>query len=92
MAAHKNSGVSNGPNSRFHAHSAFKLHGVHIRLLQEAHRVIDGIFIGDLVGSEGHVAHDEGIGGPAADSLAVADAVLHCDGNGPLVAEGDHAK
>ncbi len=92
MAAHQHPRVGHGLDPGLHPDAALELDGVHVRFLEEAHGVLHGLLVGDLVGTEGHVTHDEGVRRAAAHGLAVADAVFHGHGDGPLVPQGDHAQ
>ena len=56
---------------------ALELHGVRAAFLQKAAGVAHRVFHAHLVGEEGHVAHDEGMRGPARDRAAVVDHIFH---------------
>ena len=71
--------------------AALQLDRVAVGFLDEAAGVLNGGFVGDLIGHVGHVADDEGVRRAAAHGGAVVDHVVHRDGDRGVVPERDHA-
>lgn len=72
--------------------AAFDLDGFGSGFLDEADGVGDGGFGGGVIAAEGHVDDEEGVADCAADCAGVMEHLVHGDGEGGVVAEGDHGE
>ena len=85
-------GVDHAADGGSHVDAALQLDAVAQGLLGEAVGGLDGLLGAHVVGAEGHVADDEGVGSALDHGLDVVDHVIHGHGDGGVIAQHDHAQ
>ena len=85
-------GVDHAADGGSHVDAALQLDAVAQGLLGEAVGGLDGLLGAHVVGAEGHVADDEGVGSALDHGLDVVDHVVHGHGDGGVIAQHDHAQ
>ena len=91
MPENHDTGIADGTDFIGDGYSAFQLNGVHAAFLQKANGIVDGILRAGVVSAEGHIPDEVGVGGSAADTLAMGNGHVHRHRNGPFIAINDHA-
>mgnify|MGYP003296636322 CR=1 FL=1 len=87
-----NASLDNCANGINNSSAAFQLNAVAVGLFGQAGSVVDSLLDALVVGAEGHIADDEGVGSALDDGLDVMDHVLHGDGDSAVIAQHDHAQ
>ena len=75
----------------FDHHTAFQLHCLYSGFLNKAGGVPQGIFHGNMVSHERHIAHDQGVRGAADNGFTVVNHYIHGHRQGVFIPQYYHA-
>ena len=92
MAHDADAGAADRANARERGTGPLELDHVGTALLEEAHRVVDGVVVRRLVGAEGHVPDDQGPLGRSRDRAGQEQHLVERHRQGRVVAENDHRR
>ena len=91
MAEDHDAGVGNGADLVRNGDTAFEFDGIHAAFLDKAHRIVYRVLTAGVIGTEGHIANQIGVGCAPADTLTVRNGHVHRHRHGPVIAVDDHA-
>ena len=90
MAEDHHARIHDGADLVRHGDAAFQLDGVHVRFLIEAQGVFHRVLGADVVGAEGHIADQVGVGRAPAHGLGMGDGDVHGHRHRAGIAVDDH--